>query len=349
MPRPNRVVTLQSVAEHAGVSLKTASNAVNGTGRMGDDTRTKVLAAVEELGYKVNVAARNLTRGRTDAIALAVPTLKAPYLAELAENVVEAARARGLTAYVTTFGEGFGPMTSRAYLEQFNVHFADGLLLSMAEHEQLTPADLDVDYPLVCLGSRDTFGFADHVTTDDIADARTATEYLLSRGCTSIAVVGAHHAYDPVAISTATEGNAEQRLRGISEALASAGRRLDGRLVGVSGYVWSISAGFRAATAVIDSGIPFDGLICLSDTIAIGAVFALRERGIRIPEDVQVMGFDNIAESAYLVPPLTTMSSQLEWIAPTAIDLLRARIDGNRADPALHLALSDIVVRSTTR
>ena len=342
-------VTLQAVAERAGVSMKTASNAVNGTGRMAEDTRVRVMGVVDELGYKVNVAARNLTRGRTNAVSLAVPTLKAAYLAELAEAVIEAARELDLVVYVTTYPDD-GLRGSRTYLEQFNSQLSDGLLLSLAEHEDLDAADLDVEFPLVCLGSRSTFGRADRVSTDEVVDARTATEYLQARGSQTIAVVGAHHPFDAAVISAAAEGNAELRLRGILEAIRAAGGTLDPRLVGVTGYDWTIGSGFRAARGIVASGIPFDGLVCLNDGLAIGAISALRESGIRVPEDVQVIGFDNIEESAFLTPPLTTMDSRISWIARTALERLVARIDGQvPVEPADLLTRSRLIARGTTR
>lgn len=101
-----RRVTLRDVATAAGVSLKTASNVINGTGRMTDATRAKVEAVIEQTGYRVNVAARNLNRDRTGFITLAVPTLTAPYLSELANRVIDAARQRGYLVYVTTYAEG---------------------------------------------------------------------------------------------------------------------------------------------------------------------------------------------------------------------------------------------------
>ncbi len=349
MARTRQDVTLESVAERAGVSLKTASNAVNGTGRMSPVTRDRVMAVVGELGYKVNVAARNLTRGRTGAVSLAVPNLKAAYLAELAEAVVEAARDVDLVAYVTTYPDLGGAGGSRALLRQFNVHHTDGLLLSLSEMEHLDESDYDVPFPLVCLGTRSTFGRADRVTTDDVQDARHATEYLFSRGSRSIAVVGAHVPFLARDIAHAAQGNAEQRLRGVWEASTAAGAPLDPRLVGMTGFNWTIGAGFRAARAIIATGIPFDGLVCLNDGLAIGAISALREHGLRVPEDVQVIGFDNIEEAAYLAPPLTTMDSQIEWMARTALARLIARIDG-AGDPAVELfARSRILARGTTR
>ncbi|NQX13327.1 LacI family DNA-binding transcriptional regulator [Microbacteriaceae bacterium VKM Ac-2855] len=347
MPPQRGKVTLESVAKQAGVSLKTASNAVNGTGRMAEATRERVRAVVDELGYTVNVAARNLTRGRTDSVTLAVPTLKAAYLAELAEVVVDTARELNLVAYVRTYPDGVDG--SRRLLREFNAQLTDGLLLSLSEHEHLDQSAFDVDYPLVCLGSRETFDRVDRVTTDDLADARAATEYLLERGSTSIAVLGAHEPYDAEVIGRAHEGNAELRLRGVGEALTRAGRAVDPRLVGVTGYDWTIGTGFSVAQQLVRSGIRFDGLVCFNDGLATGAISALREGGLQLPTDVQVIGFDNVEESAYLIPPLTSMDSRVEWIARTALERLLGRIDGDTTAPRVTTTTSRVVARATTR
>ncbi|MFT4259080.1 LacI family DNA-binding transcriptional regulator [Microbacterium sp.] len=340
--------TLHAVAERAGVSLKTASNVVNGTGRMSDDTRRRVLAAIDDLDYKVNVAARSLTLGRTNAISLAVPTLKSPYLAELAEAFVEDARSRGYAVYVTTYPDDRAD-GSREYLRSFNPYLSDGLLLSMSEQGDLDADDLRVSFPVVALGSRLTGGAVDRVTTDDVEDARAATAYLFSRGSTRIAVVGAHSAFDESRILNATEGNAEQRLRGIVQACQEQGAPLDPALIAVTGYDWTIGAGFRGAEELLARGREFDGLLCLNDGLAIGAIWALREHGHRVPEDIQVIGFDNIEEAAYLSPALTSMDSRIEWIAKTALDRLIARIEGSQ-EPAEDIwAPSRLVPRGTTR
>ena len=127
-----RRVTLRDVATAAGVSLKTASNVINGTGRMTDATRAKVEAVIEQTGYRVNVAARNLNRDRTGFITLAVPTLTAPYLSELANRVIDAARQRGYLVYVTTYAEG-SATGARELLRNFNTTVSDGMILSMTQ------------------------------------------------------------------------------------------------------------------------------------------------------------------------------------------------------------------------
>lgn len=250
--------TLREVAEEAGVSLKTASNVINHSGRMSDATREKVQNVIDKLGYRVNVAARNLNRGHTGFITLAVPGLTAPYLAQLANKVIDAARAQGYSVYVTTYAED--PAAGvRRLLTNFNTTVSDGMILSISEADDLTADDLDVDYPLVCLGARSTYGRADHVTTDDVQAARQAAGFLIDRGSSKLAVIGARNgSKDPALALEATEGNAQLRLRGVLEECAERGLSLDPHLIGDTGNDWSIGSGARMAQHLIDTGIPFD-------------------------------------------------------------------------------------------
>ena len=205
-------VTLREVAQEAGVSLKTASNVINHSGRMADATREKVQDVIDRLGYRVNVSARNLNRGKTGFITLAVPSLTAPYLAELANRVIDAARIYGYSVYITTYAEG-SAQGARALLRNFNATVSDGMILSISEVEDLDPEDLDVDYPLVCVGARSTHGKADHVTPDDVQEARLAAQYLFDHGATNLAVIGSR---------TDPEHILELRRRGRQRAAAHA-------------------------------------------------------------------------------------------------------------------------------
>lgn len=323
-----RRVTLRDVATAAGVSLKTASNVINGTGRMTDATRAKVEAVIEQTGYRVNVAARNLNRDRTGFITLAVPTLTAPYLSELANRVIDAARQRGYLVYVTTYAEG-SATGARELLRNFNTTVSDGMILSMSEVEDINPEDLEVDFPLVVVGARTTWGKADHVTPNDVQAAASAAGYMFDCGVKSLAVVGGRGAYDEAKLLGAVEGNAQ--------------------LLGNVEQEWTIGAGAHATQELIDKGVPFDGVIGLNDQLAIGALTVMRANGIEIPRQVQVIGFDNIEESQYLQIPLTTMDSRLEWTAPTAVERILGRIRGEIAKPELLMTDCDVIVRDSTR
>ena len=333
-----RRVTLRDVAQAAGVSLKTASNVINGSGRMTDETRAKVESVIKDLDYRVNVAARNLNRDHTGFITLAVPSLIPPYLAELANRTIDAARQRDYSVY-----------GARDLLKNFNSTVSDGMILSMSEVEDISPEDLKVDFPLVIVGARTTWGVADHVTPDDVAAAATAAGYLYDRGSSRLAVVGARDDYDAAALLQAVEGNAQLRLRGVIEETRRRGLSLDPQLIGNTGQDWTIGAGARVIQRLIDSGVPFDGVIALNDQLAIGALTALRTAGYEVPAQVQVIGFDNNEEAPYLQIPLTTMDSRLDWTAPTAVNRILGRIDGSITKPELLTTESQVIARASTR
>lgn len=148
----------------------------------------------------------------------------------------------------------------------------------------------------------------------------------------------------------AVEGNAQLRMRGVFEACANQGVELDARLVPNTGQDWTIGSGARMTQRIVDSGIPFDGIVAFNDQLALGALFTLAANGIAVPDRVQVIGFDNNEEAAYFQPPLTTMDSCLDWIAPTAVSRIINRIDGSRTlEPELITTQSRVIARATTR
>ena len=340
-------VTLRDVAQEAGVSLKTASNVINNVGRMSDETRARVQEVIGRLGYRVNVSARNLNRNSTGVITLAVPMLTPPYLAELANRVIEQARSDDYLVYVVTYG-GQNAQGARELLRNFNTTVSDGLILSMSEDESLTAQDLDVDYPMVAVGARDVWGVCDHVTCDDVQASRMAASYLFERGARHLAVIGSRGIYDEQAALHATDGNAGLRLRGVVEACRERGTSLDPELV-VSGGDWAIGCGYKAIQWLIDAGKEFDGVVAFNDQLAIGVLSALAANGISVPGQVQVIGFDNIEEAAYLQPPLTTMDSRFDTIVPAVSARMLMRIAGRNVEPELMRIPSRVIARSTTR
>ena len=117
-----------------------------------------------------------------------------------------------------------------------------------------------------------------------------------------------------------------------------------------TGQDWTIGSGARITQQLIDSGIPFDGIVAFNDQLALGALFTLAANGISVPDQMQVIGFDNIEEAAYFQPPLTTMDSCLDWIAPTAVSRILDRIDGTRTlEPSYITVQSRVIARATTR
>ena len=310
--------TMHDVAARAGVSVKTVSNVVNDYPHVRQATRDKVQRAIDELGYKMNLSARNLRQGRTGIIGLALPELSLPYFAELADSVIRAADARGVVVLIEQTGAD--RQHELDVLTSERRQLTDGLIFSPLE---LGPDDADalkVDYPLVVLGERIFGGDWDHVTMNNVDAARAATQHLIDRGRRRIAVIGAHPGE--------TMGSAALRVLGYQAALAANGIPLDPDLV-VEAGLWHRATGAEATERLLESGAPFDAVFGLNDALALGALHVLHDRRIDVPGDVAVIGFDDIEEASYSSPTLSSIQPGSEQIAITAVDLLLARIAGS--------------------
>ena len=338
-----RPARLRDVAALAGVSVKTVSNVVNGYTHVSADTRAKVAAALAELEYRPNAAARNLRSGRSGIIALAVPELDFPYFAELARHVVQAARERDWTVLVDqTDGEAG---REREVMNGLGTHVIDGLILSpLASGREALSARRDPT-PMVLLGERVYDGPDDHVAIDNVAAARAAVTHLVELGRTRIATIGEQ--------PDSPSGTARLRAQGYAAALQAAGLRppRGGRIPTV-GY--HRADGAAAMARLLEQARPPDAVFCFNDLLALGALRVLHERGVRVPEDIAVVGFDDIEDGRYCSPSLTTVRPDKPELARLAVQLLAARItergSGEAPAPPRELRVDfELVVRESTR
>jgi len=325
--------TLHDVARLAGVSIKTVSNVINDFPHVRDSTRERVRLAIAELDYTPNLTARSLRSGRTGAIGLAVPDLALAYFAELSAAIIAAAESLGLSVVIEQTGARDRDHEI-SVLSNARRKMTDGLIFSPLEMGPEDVAHLEVGYPLVLLGERIFDGPTDHVTMRNTEGARAATEYLIRSGRRRIAVVGAHE--------DETIGSSALRVRGYREALDAHGIEFDPRLLGPS-IEWHRANGAVSMTEVIARGVPFDAVFALNDTLAFGAMRALQEAGLRIPDDVAVIGFDGLDEARFSIPSLTTVDPGRDWIARTAVETLAARISGADTSPP-RLKLADFTI-----
>lgn len=330
--------TLHDVARVAGVSFKTVSNVINNHPYVRDTTRAKVEEAIKELGYRPNLTARSLRSGQTGAITLALPQLKLPYFAELADAVIEAAAKHGLVVLIEQTGADRD--RELEVMASPRLKMSDGLIFSPLALGQEDVDLIKADVPVVLLGERIFGSKSDHVTMQNIAAARAATEHLLDLGRTRIAVVGAHEGE--------VIGSAGLRLRGYREALEARGIPYDD---GIVAYVvdWHRSNGAAAMHELLDSGAKFDAVFGLNDTLAQGAVRVLQEAGFRVPDDVAVIGFDDLDETRYTLPTLSTVDPGRVEIAETAIRMLLERIKNNDGGPPREIETAfRVVAREST-
>ncbi|MER6061491.1 LacI family DNA-binding transcriptional regulator [Streptomyces sp. NPDC001792] len=311
------MATIQDVAKAAGVSAMTVSNVINDHPHVRPATRERVLAAMARLDYRVNVAARNLRKGRTGTIGLAVPEVNRPYYGRLAEAIIAAAGRHGLRVGIEQTGAR--RENELAALSQSRNRLYDGLILSTVG---MGPADvgaLEVDHPVVILGERIFGGPVDHVAMPNVEASAAATRHLVERGCRRVALV-CGRLRDEIDVSSL-------RHTGYRQALAAAGLPGDPELVR-SVPALTMEAGAREARAMVADGLDFDGVFCVTDTVAMGVLRGLADAGVRVPQQVKVIGFDNVDESAFLVPSLSTVDPDHDLMAERAVSLLAARLGG---------------------
>ncbi|PPL19961.1 LacI family DNA-binding transcriptional regulator [Microterricola pindariensis] len=302
--------TLSDVAQLAGVSIKTVSNVIHDHPNIRPATKQRVLDAIAAVGYRPNLTARNLRSGRTGVISLVLPTLRNPYFAELAEAVIEAAEREGLSVLIEqSRGADAGARASTAQL-------VDGMLFSTLGSE----AEDTGLYAQLPAGPHSP---VDHVTMRNTEAIRAATEHLLALGRRRIVALGARPGD--------TSGAGSLRLLGYRQALAAAG--LDSRPeLERAVESWTRFDGAAATEALLNSGTPFDGIVAFNDALALGALRTLGQRGIRVPEQVSVIGFDDLDDARYSLPALTTISPGREQIATLAVQMLAERI-AERGEP----------------
>jgi DNA-binding LacI/PurR family transcriptional regulator len=319
-------VRLKDVAAHAGVSIKSVSNVVHNHPHVSRDLRTRVQASLDELGYRPNASARSLRTGRTGAIGLAVPRLHHAYFAEIAHHVVTAAEKRGWTVLIEETGED--PEREAAVLSGLRPSFIDGLIFSplLLGAEALRHAVSGT--PLVLLGEHLVGSDLPRVSIDNYAAAHEAVQHLIASGGNRIAAVGLRR--------NPTAATAQLRLAGYRDALAHAGLQRQSRYeIAVGNY--DRPDGAAAVRALLRRRPAPDALFCFNDLLAVGALRALHDAGVRVPHDMRVAGIDDIAEARYAVPSLTSVAPAKELIAETAVRLLGRCIeepDGPSPAPA---------------
>ncbi len=310
-------VRLSDVAKHAGVSPKTVSNVVHGYVHVRESTRARVQNAIDELGYRPDMRGRNLATGRTRMLALAFPDLRIPYFAELAHVIAEEAGERGYRLLLEE--SGGAPEVERAILSTEEAGIVDGVLFQPVWLTSTEIAQHRRDVPVVLLGESIAPLSVDHVHIDNIAAAAQVVEHLAALGRRRIAFLCAE--------SPAPSETSKQRLIGYQQGLEACGLPVDTSLV-VTGSVADADAAGASLAAALDAGMTPDAILCRDDLAALGALRTLSDRGLRVPEDVAITGWDDITLASAVRPSLTSIRADGRQLARRALDLLLERVDG---------------------
>lgn len=328
--------TLKQVAARAGVSVTTVSLVLNDApASIGSDTRERVLAVASELGYVPSAAARSLASGRTHTVGLVIchaeHLVVDAFIPQTLYGMNQVAHEHGFRVLVEAVEDVTRP---DAYHELVRAKQIDGLIVLNPRRDDLRlPQLVNDEFPVVTLG---TIPGCDpvRVLTPEVDLARQATEHLLRLGHRRIG----HVTFAPrVYLAT------DSRLRGYRAALEDAGIGADER--DVADGAFSAESGAAATRALLDARPDITALFCGNDTIAIGVLHALSERGLRVPDDVAVVGYDDIPTARFLTPPLTTVRSPAVEHGQRAMELLLDMIEGRPITERQVLLEAALVVR----
>jgi len=331
------MATLKDVAERAGVSVRTVSNVVNDWPHVRPATRERVQRVIDELGYQPNLAARNLRSGRSGLIALVVPEVDVPYFAELTRCLVDEFSTRGMTVVVEQT-DGRLDRERELINRGAQASLFDGIIFSPVSMSSQEIEDRRSTLPLVLLGEQHT-SLLDHVLVDNVAAAQDATQHLLDLGRRRVALIGDRPA---VRLNTSM-----LRTEGYKAALRAAGIAPDPRYMPTTSKFHRADGASAMAELLRLEPVP-DAVFCLNDLLALGAIRTILTSGLRIPDDIAVVGFDGIEEGRYSTPTLTTVAPDKSEIARRAVELLMGQIEHRDSAPHMEIVPYAIQVGEST-
>lgn len=327
--------TIKEVSRRANVSASTVSRVLNGTVPVADETRQRVLEAIEELDYRPNAFARSLATNRSGGIGVSVNDLSSPFYGAMVNGIEKEAEAAGMHLLVSS-GHADAEKERRA-LEFLMERRPDALVVHVESIPDLELVDLmQGDVPVVLVGRYLAEMEGRCVYLDNEAGGELATQHLIDHGHERIA-----HITGPLSYP-----DSRARLLGHRRALDRAGIAFDERLQVEGDFVED--GGYRAVRRLLDRGVDFTAIFSANDQMAIGALQALREASIRVPEDISVIGYDDVLFARYLTPTLTTVRQPLEEMGRAATRIALDLLEGTEEE-VVHRFEPSLVVRESVR
>lgn len=329
MPRPP---TVSDIAAAAKVSPSTVSRVLTGNSPVNPDKRAAVLAAIERLHFRPNLSARALARGKSMAIGVLTQSMASQFYSELAQGIEEGLAGSG---YHPIFASGqWRAAEERAALQILRDRQVDGLIVLGGGRPDDDLLDISRQLPLVAVGRSIAGIAAQCLPVQNYEGARAATSHLIELGHRRIAHIGGIPAHS----------DARARRRGYADALGAAGLPVDERLIVESEF--TEQSGLMALESLLARGAGFSAIFAANDQLAYGARLGLYRRGLRVPDDVSLVGFDDLLTSAYTTPPLTTVRQHMREQGRAAARGVLRLLAGE--EPDLSPVAAELVVREST-
>lgn len=297
--------SIKDVAKAAGVGVATVSRVINGSGYVKLATRERILAAMEELNFHPSSLARGLVRGSTATLGLLVPDVANPFFSEIARGAEDAARDKRFSVFLCN--SDWQPEREANYLKLLQSHRVAGVVIVGSRSRQVDLLAAIGELPFVLVDRQNWKGSAASVSMNNEVGAMMAVDHLLAQGCTNVV-----HIAGPKG-----SPSAQARLAGYSKAMEAAGRAKH-----VVKGDFRYQSGYDAALQLFLQTVPPDGIFAGNDMMAVGVLQAMMKLGVKVPEDVRVIGFDNIALSAYVAPSLSTIKQPAYEMGKLAFRML---------------------------
>lgn len=334
------MVTIKDVAKKAGVSPSTVSRALSGNASVKESTKQKILEAAKLLNYRPNLLAQGLKEGKTKTIGLIIPNIRNPIYPALARGVEDTAKKFGYSVVLCNTDEDV--KAEKEYIQKLRKRWVDGLLIAPAAKETEHIVELQKEgFPMIIIVRNVDF-LANAVIIDNFRAAYDAVSFLIKTGHQRIAII---------------KGNQQlalyrERFRGYKQALLDAGLPVHEELITgdeSDSVQWSLD-GYNAVYSLFAQNIKFDAVFATTDLRAIGAIRAIKDHGYKVPEDISVIGFDNLEFSSLIDPPLSTVSQPLYDIGVRAVNKLLALINTETMqEPTVEIMSSELIIRRSTR
>jgi LacI family transcriptional regulator len=330
----NNTVTLEEVARLAGVSTSTVSRYLSGTHQVSTEKKAAIDSSIKRLNYRPNLVARGLAKGRTMTVGVLTQEIASSFFNEAMRGVEDALASHN---YEAIFVSGhWNKVEEEQRLLSLIGRRVDGVILLVADLDDEIMDRHAQGVPMVLLGGQSASMRVHSLGFDHYSGARMAVQHFVDLGHRRIAFIsGPQGRHD-----------ADERLRGYREALEAAGLPYDERLVANGGYVET--GGVTAMNTLLDRGLPFSAVFAANDDSAYGAMLAMYRRGMRVPDDISLVGYDDLPHSSFSLPPLTSVRQPLRDLGREAASAVVALIEGRRP-PRATVAKLELIVRESTK
>jgi len=327
-------VTLKDIAKEAGVSVNTVSRALNNKPDINFETKNKILEIARRLGYTPNMLARSLRSKRTGTIGLVVADISNPFYGSLVKGIENEAREKGYSIILCDTDEEYEK--EQEAIQTLVEKRVDGLLIAPVQTKDQDIVELKRQkIPFVLIGRHFDILETDYVITDDVQGAFSATEYLIKKGHRRILFInGSLHI-----------SSAKDRLAGYKRALLENGVGYEDRLV--RSDVVRMEDGYRIMKEILNNKNNITAVFAYSDLVAFGVIKALRETNLKIPEDIAVVGYDDIEFASTLEPPLTTVCIPRHRLGKEAVRILDKKIKEEFKGPQGIALKTELIIRKS--